>query len=111
MNRARTDNPFVNPMFRCRRFAFQSLAVIFVLVILGADSLLAQIIIWGATTAFVISVLACWYFVFRAGQRNGGVGYAMGHLFVTVILTPIVLLGVILMPLLIRGDAERMAAK
>ena len=109
-------------MFRFRRFAFQCLAVLiglrvlfFLLLLAGASSalllMIMEIINIGVAISFTASILTCWYFLFRSAHRNAGTAHAIGHLLLSVILTPIVLLGVILIPILIRGDANRIAAK
>ena len=59
---------------------------------------------------FSLGSIACWYYMFRAVTHLHGPISAVGHVLVSVILTPVALTGIILIPLLVRGDAERLSS-
>lgn len=61
-----------------------------------------------ALFGIVASSLATWYYVFRVGFREKGAGYAVGHLVLCIVLTPMLLIGTMLVPLMVRCDIERL---
>ena len=63
-----------------------------------------------AATVFCLASIVCWYYMFRAVTRIHGPVYAVGHVMISVVLTPVVLTGIILIPLLVRGDAKRLSS-
>jgi hypothetical protein len=62
---------------------------------------------WAAQAVALLGSLVTWYYVFRVGLRGPGLGYALGHLLLCVVLTCVMLLGIMVVPLLLRYDTER----
>jgi hypothetical protein len=111
-------NRLLRRMLRARRLALRAGAVFAVLLFgLFLDSQLflltfrGQRVVWAAIWAaiFVILVglLITCYYLFRAGLREVGVAYAMGHVLFCIGLSWFFLIGIIAIPLLVRGDIER----
>ncbi len=96
-------------MFAVRKYAIIFAAALIVLSLIAGRNALAAYTILALTGGFVIATIATWFYIFRISRSLHGTGYAVGHLAISVVLTPVFLTGLILMPLLIRGDAERLA--
>jgi|GEM_PF-6231994 len=61
------------------------------------------------STICLVTLCVFWYFVFRAATWNHNAWVGLGHVVLSAFLTPCLLVGVFLVPVLIRGDAERLA--
>ena len=62
-----------------------------------------------ASTAGISALCVFWYFVFRAASWNHNPFIGLGHAIISAGLTPCLLVGLFVIPLLIRGDAQRLA--
>ena len=109
MSTERTHDLAVKQLFSAREWAMISGAVLMLLVTVARRNTLAQsVALILLLCVFLISTLATWYYIFRITRSLHSTGYALGHAALAIALTPIFLLGVILVPLLVRGDAERL---
>ncbi len=126
------DNPYLHSLFLCRKYAMQAFGLFIVFIPFGMqvfnavipirDSLgLPLVLLRGlmflcgmlgfvALTSFLLLALCCWFFLFLAARHHAGLGYALSHLLAAVFLTPVLLTGIVLIPILVRGDIERAAA-
>jgi len=57
--------------------------------------------------ALGIVSLIVWYHLFLCSRDGGGYGYAIGHLALSVLLTPLLYIGVLLVPLLVESDLAK----
>ena len=94
-------------MMRYRKWALVS-GIFFVLALL-IDLASAGV---GSSLWFVLPVLCCalpmWIAMHGIVCRLHGRSYAFWHVFASVILTPAFLTGIILVPLVVAGDAKRL---
>jgi len=120
----------VERMFWARRIVLQALGVLAVLVstgsivqyvcllaarfqlmIVAAPMAVASFILFlgvpFALLAILVGALVVCYYVFRVGMRGVGLGYAISHTLLCVVFTCVLLLGVILVPLVVRSDLAR----
>ena len=103
-------NPYIHNMFLTQRIALITVLVYLALGILvqSLPTLPTPIYQLAATICFG-TLCVFWYFVFRAAAWNHNVWIGFGHAIITACLTPCLLIGLVLIPILIRGDAERLA--
>jgi hypothetical protein len=66
------------------------------------------------TTVTVVSLLVVavgslctWYYTFVVGLLEGGSRYALGHVLLCIVLTPVALAGIIFIPYLVYCDIDR----
>jgi hypothetical protein len=79
---------------------FSSYAAVRIVVVFAA--------VW--TTPIILGGSAfVWYYLYRVGLNEAGPKYAIGHLLVCVALTPVLLIGIVFLPLLVSYDVERWA--
>lgn len=123
------DNPYLRPLFACRKWSMVGFGAALFLGF-AADRILYTNLALGLSvptslirfvsssvmllmiTSVLVSVAAtvgCWFYLFLAGRRHAGLVYAFFHLLSSIVLTPVFWFGVILMPVLVRGDVERAA--
>jgi hypothetical protein len=125
------DNPYLHPLFLCRKYAMQAMGLFLLFIPFGMQVLNATIPIRNslglplgllrglifscemlgvaALIAFVLMAVCCWLFLFLAAHHHAGLVYALSHLLAAVCLTPVLLTGIVLVPILVRGDIERAA--
>lgn len=101
-------NPFVAPMFLTQRIAFLFFAM-WGAAYLFTDPVGSPLAFQITSTMLAIALCIFWYFVFRSATWNYNVFFGTGHLVAVICLTPCLFIGVLLIPVLIRGDAERLA--
>ena len=119
MNRALTDL-LLKRMFLARRVVLRAGALCVGLFIAGLLDDYAHLLTQRGellllATPSVISLLVmlagslvtC-YYVFRAGLSEVGLGYAIGHSMLCAALSGLLFIGVIVVPLLVRADIERL---
>lgn len=124
---ANGDNPYLRPLFGCRKYALVAFAMMILsgpvaesairavwslrsavpASVLHGVSSCAALLVFLSSLVFAASTLGCWSFLFMTGQRHAGVNYALGHLLLSILLTPILLVGIVVVPLQVRGDVER----
>lgn len=107
----RTDQSYdllFERLFAARKWAVGLGAVIFLAVLIAGGNMLALCVLGVFANAFLISACVTWFYIFRIMQSLHGTGYAFGHVVISVLLTPVFLTGLILVPLLVRGDVERL---
>ena len=126
------DNPYLARLFRCRTHVLRLFTLFVVFGALSTYfasaviSLVASLnlgmsteTIRGLITLFEWSTMgfavlfAFWLVAFHAllfltAQHHGGILYGLTHLAAAVCLTPTFLFGVLFIPLLVRGDIERL---
>ena len=102
-------NLAIERLFSARKYALILAAALIFISLIAGRNVIATYTLLALTGAFVIATFATWFYVYRISQALHGTGYAIGHLAISVVLTPVFLIGLILMPLLVRGDAERLA--
>jgi hypothetical protein len=116
MNIAATD-VLLDRMFAARRLALRAGIVFAALsILLLCDHLCNLLTVRGEAVVVVAALmvlavvlvgsLITYYYVFCVGLREAGLAYAIGHLFLCVVLAPPIL-GTILVPLMVRYDIER----
>lgn len=104
------ENPFIRPMFALRKVALAAVGVVLFFESARTwTSPLPEVIYSIAYGASAFALTAFWYILFRASARNSSILFGIGHVLASIFLTPCLLIGVILVPVLIRGDAERLA--
>lgn len=127
------DNPYLARLFRCRTYVLRIfvLALVFgalstyfasaVISMVASLNLgiptetirgLITLFEWltmGFALAFFLSLLVFHSLLFLTAQRHGGMLYGLTHLAAAVCLTPTFLFGILFIPLLVRGDIERLA--
>lgn len=104
------ENPFIRPLFALRKLALVAVGVVMFFESTRAwMSPLPELIYSTAYGASAFALTAFWYILFRASARNSSTLFGIGHVLASILLTPCLLVGVILVPVLIRGDAERLA--
>ena len=108
MERQQELTYFIARMFQARKWALVDIPLVFFASLV--DLTVADYMFAIAATVFCLASIVCWYYMFRAVTRIHGPVYAVGHVMISVILTPVVLTGIILIPLLVRGDAERLSS-
>lgn len=119
MNNTSTGQ-YLNKMFYARKIVLRAGVILLVLAIaaimddqyahlLTERGLAVLVIIPMLITLFLIyvGVLVICYYIYRAGAQERGLGYAIGHLLLCAALSGVFLLGVILIPLLVRSDIEK----
>lgn len=117
MDRAATDL-LLERMFRARRLVLQAgAASVFLLTVLWlkeSKPFLPQDVEAVFTVMFQAALLVALggslftcYYLFLVSLREAGPKYALGHVLVCLALTPVALLGAILLPLLVHNDIER----
>jgi hypothetical protein len=62
------------------------------------------------STLLWIPSIVTWYLIFQIVRALHGTKHAIGHVIVSILLTPVLLMGLILIPLLVRGDVVRAAS-
>ncbi len=109
----------VERMFRFRRYALNA-GLVCLGWIVGLGFAVGASFLTDRGETFGIVVLACvvlvvqlwsvvtWYYVFRVGLREVGWKYAIGHFLLCIPLTYLVLIGIMLVPLLVEADVERL---
>jgi hypothetical protein len=108
---------FLARMFCARRAVIGSAAVFVGLllayslgrhVFLMTESACAPFLraLWAVLLIVLCGSALTGYYVFRAGLREMGFGYAAGHLLLCIALTPIILIGIMVIPLLVCYDIE-----
>ncbi len=121
------DNPYLRPLFACRKWSmvgfgaalflgFAADRILYTNLSLGLSvptdlirfvSSSVMLLMIASVLVFVAATVGCWFYLFLAGRRHAGVIYALFHLLSSIVLTPVFLFGIILMPVLVRGDVER----
>lgn len=97
-------NPAIRSMLRSQRRAIVALLVLIGMLFLGVWSLLIYLVV----VAFLcVQILLTWVFVFRAGNCEAGAGYAWRHLILSIVLTPLLFVGIVFVPLLVKSDLEK----
>lgn len=109
MQRQQELTYFIARMFQARKWALVDIPLVFFASLAGHLTV-ADYVFAIAATVFCLASIVCWYYMFRAVTRIHGPVYALGHVTVSVILTPVALTGIILIPLLVRGDAKRLSS-
>ena len=124
MNKTEIDH-FLSRMFKWRRITLRAGAVFVVLMIgmfflevysyrLSSQwQLILLMPLWISillTFLFILAgTLVTCYYVFKVGIRLVGPKYAVGHFLICLVLANLLLIGIILIPLLVRADVERLA--
>jgi hypothetical protein len=67
---------------------------------------------WAIVAALALFVVLAgsagvWYCMFRVGLNVAGPAYAIGHMLLCMVLTPVCLVGIVLIPLQVCNDIER----
>lgn len=103
-------NPYIEYMFYTQKvalgFVFGNLLLVFLMQIMPP---LPSFVYQLASTAGLSALCVFWYFVFRAASWNHNHFIGFGHAIISAGLTPCLLVGLFVIPILIRGDAERLA--
>ncbi len=60
--------------------------------------------------AVPLYTIVTWYFMYRAAAAEVDSGYALRHLLLAVLLTPFLLIGVLLVPLMVESDLTKWRA-
>jgi hypothetical protein len=88
------------------RFWHSMTAFSFVALIYSAMALPLLVFV-AILVLLLISVVLTLVYMTQAAVREGGTGYAVKHLVVAIVLSPILLLGVFLVPLMVQADVAR----
>ncbi len=103
-------NPYIEYMFYTQKvalgFVFANLLLVFLMQIMPP---LPSPVYQLASTAGFSALCVFWYFVFRAASWNHNPLIGLGHAIISAGLTPCLLVGLFVIPLVIRGDAQRLA--
>jgi hypothetical protein len=73
-----------------------------------------QITVSASAAIYLLAMIAIfagspvvWYYICRVGLHEGGPKYAIGHLLLCMALTPVLLTGILFIPILVYWDIER----
>ncbi len=97
-------NPFIRHMLSARRIV---LAVLLSLILMWAVLEYPQLAFAAAIGILVVAISLVWCFIFLAARREAGAGYAWRHLLLTVLLTPVFLIGVLAVPALVKSELKK----
>lgn len=123
------ENPYLKPLFRCRKYPVLAFALFVLFAWLatnGASTVVAigrllnlgllvglvhlfGVLAAGLALVYVLVTIAFHVLLFLAAHRHGGVIYALGHLAISISLMPTFFFGILVVPLMVRGDIERLA--
>ena len=104
------SNPHLRQMFFMQRIALLAVcANVGLILLMRLLPPLPDAVYQLMSTLCLATLCAFWYFVFRAATWNHNVWVGIGHAVLSACLTPCLLVGVFMIPILIRGDAERLA--
>ena len=109
MNSEQAYDLAVGRLFSARKCALVLAVALTLLSMIAGRSAFAAYTVLVLVIVFVTFILLTWLYIYRITQSLHGTGYALGHLAISVMLTPIFLLGIILVPLLVRGDVQRLS--
>ncbi len=82
-------------------------AVLLAAISVGAAQMYPWLAALALAAVLVAALVSTWYYLFRVGLRHAGLGYALGHLVLSVVLTPLLFLGVVIIPALVRSDLAK----
>ncbi len=127
---AARENPYLKPLFKCRKYAV--LAFIFLVVLAWLTTygativvaigrslgpgvfprmmLLLELLAGGMAIALVLATITFHILLFLAAHHHRGIIYAAGHLGIAIALLPTILFGILVVPLMIRCDVQRLVA-
>jgi hypothetical protein len=95
---------YVAEMTASVRLAGGALLACVMLVVAMTWPVLALCLVAGT---LLLAACSAWYFMFRAAFAQVGRGYAVRHLILAIVLTPLLLAGVFAIPLLVRSDLAK----
>ena len=99
--------PYMTLMVKAIRVAAWTLGIYIALAFLGGSP---DDLFYLAALVFVGATVVAWYCMFRAAMQEGTAGYAVGHLFLAIVLFPFFFLGVFAIPFLVRSDIQKWRA-
>lgn len=103
----RDPMPYIDPMLTCHRVAMPTCALAVGLLFAGVTARWAIYVMFAAAAAFVAATWLMWLFMFLAARRRMGAGYATRQLVLAVLLSPILFMGVFIVPLVVRSDLRK----
>ena len=103
------EQPQLESLFRTRKWALLSAVLCVFNLLLPIRFWVANYVLIASLVVFSVASMLSWFYMFRIVRTLHGVGYALAHVAISVLLTPVFLFGLILVPLLVQGDAERLA--
>lgn len=102
MNAQQTLDGSIEQLFRARKWALLSFVPVLLSLVFAGRIPLAGYALAISATVFCIASIASWFFIFRVVRPLHGTGYAIGHVVISILLTPALLTRLILIPLLAR---------
>jgi len=104
-----TSDVLLEKMFLARQIGLLASAAILAVALAVAFPFVLFVALGVFFIVLIASSVAVCYYVYRVGRQEAGLKYALGHLLLCIALTPVAfVVGILLVPLLIRSDVERL---
>lgn len=97
--------PSVKSMLSSMRLAAAALAGLLLIPLIQAHPRLAALV---AAGVFLLAAVMIWSAMYSSARQSIGRGYARRQLLLAVVLAPVLLIGVFIIPLLVKAELEKL---